>query len=188
GAEHPGRGVAHRLPAGCRRDPPHRRQPRPGSGVDRLGAPSRHAALRAEALRRSLARPRRHRRRPRAPRRPAGRRQCPAPVAARIGRMTPADLAAFVLAGGATFALTPLVIAEAGRAGALDYPGLQKVHVEPVPTLGGLGLAAAVLGTLWILQAVGLGIAAPHAVGLTLAAVPVVAIGVWDDLRACSIP
>src|SRR5262249_55234137 len=57
-----------------------------------------------------------------------------------------------------------------------------------VPTLGGLGLAAAVLGTLWILQAVGLGISTAHALGLTLAAVPGVAVGGWDDLRACSIP
>jgi len=48
------------------------------------------------------------------------------------------DLAAFVLASGATFALTPLVIAEARRAGALDYPGAQKLHAEPVPTLGGI--------------------------------------------------
>src|SRR5262249_15334222 len=135
-----------------------------------------------------LAGPGRRRRRSRPPRRPAGRRQCPAPAAARIGPMTPADLAAFILAGGATFALTPLVITEARRAGALDYPGLQKVHAEPVPTLGGLGRAAAVLGTLWILQAVGLGISTAHALGLTLAAVPVVAVGVWDDLRACSIP
>jgi UDP-GlcNAc:undecaprenyl-phosphate/decaprenyl-phosphate GlcNAc-1-phosphate transferase len=98
------------------------------------------------------------------------------------------DLAAFVVAGGASFALTPVVIAEARRAGALDHPGLQKVHAEPVPTLGGLGLAAAVLGTLWILQAMGFGIGWAHAVGLTLAALPVVAVGVWDDLRAVSIP
>jgi UDP-GlcNAc:undecaprenyl-phosphate GlcNAc-1-phosphate transferase len=102
--------------------------------------------------------------------------------------MTPADLAAFVLASGATFALTPLVIAEARRAGALDYPGVQKVHAEPVPTLGGLGLAVAVLGTLGALQAVGLGIARSHVIGLTLAAAPVVAVGVWDDLRPRSIP
>ncbi|HEV8676647.1 MAG TPA: MraY family glycosyltransferase [Methylomirabilota bacterium] len=98
------------------------------------------------------------------------------------------DLAAFVVAGGASFALTPVVIAEAKRAGALDYPGAQKVHAEPVPTLGGLGLAAAVLGTLWILELMGIGIARAQAVGLTLAAVPVVAVGVWDDLRAVSIP
>jgi UDP-GlcNAc:undecaprenyl-phosphate/decaprenyl-phosphate GlcNAc-1-phosphate transferase len=98
------------------------------------------------------------------------------------------DLAVFVVAGGASFALTPVVIAEARRAGALDHPGAQKVHAEPVPTLGGLGLAAAVLGTLWSLQAMGLGIASAHAVGLTLAALPLVAVGVWDDLRAVSIP
>lgn len=98
------------------------------------------------------------------------------------------DLVGLVLAGGVAFALTPLFIVEARRVGALDYPGAQKVHVEPVPTLGGLSLVAAVVGTLWILQAVGLGIALRHAVGLTLAAAPVVVVGVWDDLRACSIP
>jgi len=102
--------------------------------------------------------------------------------------MMPAEFAAFVLAGGAAFALTPVVIAEARRAGALDQPGAQKVHAEPVPTLGGIGLVAAVLGTLWLLQAVGLGIAGHHALGLTLAAVPVVVVGAWDDLRAVSIP
>jgi UDP-GlcNAc:undecaprenyl-phosphate GlcNAc-1-phosphate transferase len=102
--------------------------------------------------------------------------------------MMPPELAGFVLATSATFALTPVVIAEARRAGALDHPGAQKVHAEAVPTLGGLGLVAAVLGTLWILQATGIGIASHHAIGLTLAALPVVAVGAWDDLRACGIP
>jgi UDP-GlcNAc:undecaprenyl-phosphate GlcNAc-1-phosphate transferase len=98
------------------------------------------------------------------------------------------DLAGFVLASGAAFALTPLVIAEARRAGALDYPGAQKVHAEPVPTLGGLGLVAAVLGTLWLLEWTGYGIGTGPTLALTLAALPVVAVGMWDDLRACSIP
>ncbi len=102
--------------------------------------------------------------------------------------MMAADLAGFVLASGAAFALTPLVIAEARRAGALDYPGVQKIHAEPVPTLGGLGLVVAVLGTLWLLQAMGHGIGLGQTLGLTLASLPVVAVGVWDDLRACDIP
>lgn len=102
--------------------------------------------------------------------------------------MTPLTLAGFALAGAAAFALTPLVIAEARRAGALDYPGAQKVHAEPVPTLGGLGLVAAVLGTLWVLRATGSGIALRETVAFTLAAAPVVAVGVWDDVRSCSIP
>jgi UDP-GlcNAc:undecaprenyl-phosphate/decaprenyl-phosphate GlcNAc-1-phosphate transferase len=102
--------------------------------------------------------------------------------------MMPPEVAGFVLAGGTAFALTPVVIAEARRAGALDYPGAQKVHAEPIPTLGGLGLVAAVLGTLWGLQLTGLGIGTSHAIGLTLAALPVVAVGAWDDLRAVGIP
>lgn len=102
--------------------------------------------------------------------------------------MTPADLVGFVLAGGAAFSLTPLVIAAARRAGALDHPGAQKVHAAPVPTLGGLGLAVAVLGTLWLLYLAGAGVSLEHTVGLTLAAIPVLLVGVWDDLRACGIP
>jgi UDP-GlcNAc:undecaprenyl-phosphate GlcNAc-1-phosphate transferase len=97
-------------------------------------------------------------------------------------------LAAFLFAGGAAFLLTPLVIAEARRAGALDHPGVHKVHAEPMPTLGGLGLVAAVLGTLWVLHATGYGIGWRPTVGLTLASLPLVAVGVWDALRSCAIP
>jgi UDP-GlcNAc:undecaprenyl-phosphate GlcNAc-1-phosphate transferase len=106
--------------------------------------------------------------------------------------VTAVDLTAFLLSGAAAYALayalTPVIMTQARRAGALDYPGAQKIHVEPVPTLGGLGLVAAVLGTLWLLQAAGVGIAFHHALGLTVAAVPIVLVGAWDDLRAVSIP
>jgi UDP-GlcNAc:undecaprenyl-phosphate GlcNAc-1-phosphate transferase len=102
--------------------------------------------------------------------------------------VTGVGLAGFVLAGGVAYWLTPLVIAEARRAGALDHPGVEKVHAEPVPTLGGLGLAAAVLGTLWVLHVLGAGLPLGHTAGFTLAAAPLVAVGVWDDLRAASIP
>jgi UDP-GlcNAc:undecaprenyl-phosphate/decaprenyl-phosphate GlcNAc-1-phosphate transferase len=102
--------------------------------------------------------------------------------------MMPVDLAAFLLTGGATFALTPLVIAEARKAGALDYPGVAKIHAHPVPTLGGLGLVATFLAMLWLLEWLGLGLALSHTAGLTLAAIPVVAIGIRDDVWAVSIP
>lgn len=102
--------------------------------------------------------------------------------------MTPAELVGFLLAGGLALTVTPVVIVGARWGGALDYPGAHKVHAEPVPTLGGLALVTAVLGALWVLEAAELGIALQDAVALTLAALPVVAVGVWDDLRACSIP
>jgi UDP-GlcNAc:undecaprenyl-phosphate/decaprenyl-phosphate GlcNAc-1-phosphate transferase len=94
-----------------------------------------------------------------------------------------------LLAGGtllATLALTPLVIAWARRAGALDHPGPRRVHREPVPTLGGLALIVAVLGVAWIARA----LPGPANVlelrpliGITLAAIPILALGLVDDLR-----
>ena len=43
-------------------------------------------------------------------------------------------------------AATPVVLAAARRAGALDHPGPRRLQREPVPTLGGLALVLAVLG------------------------------------------
>jgi UDP-GlcNAc:undecaprenyl-phosphate GlcNAc-1-phosphate transferase len=68
--------------------------------------------------------------------------------------------------------------------GAFDQPGPRRVHREPVPTLGGLAIVLSVLGTAWLARLLpgparelGLG---PLA-GLTLAAVPIVALGIVDD-------
>src|SRR5262245_50971867 len=72
------------------------------------------------------------------------------------------------------------------RLGALDRPGPRRIHREPVPTLGGLALAFAVLGAAWAARALPgpAHLLDPRPlIGLTLAAVPLLALGVIDDLR-----
>jgi len=95
-----------------------------------------------------------------------------------------AELAA--AAAAVALATTPAVIAMARRASAFDHPGPRRIHREPVPTLGGLALAVAVLGVAWIARLLPGPAAALDArplLGLTLAAIPMVALGVVDDLR-----
>jgi len=98
----------------------------------------------------------------------------------------PYSLSLALAAAAVTFALTPAVIASARRAGALDHPGPRRIHREPVPTLGGLALAVAVLGVAWaarLLPGPAGALDVKPLLGLTLAALPMVALGVVDDLR-----
>ena len=91
-------------------------------------------------------------------------------------------LAACVL----TVALTPVVMALARRIGALDQPGPRRVHREPVPTLGGLAFVVAVLGVAWlarVLPGPARALDVRPLLGLTLAALPLLALGLVDDLR-----
>lgn len=94
-----------------------------------------------------------------------------------------------ILALGATaivWLLVPLVIPLARRLGAIAEPGDRHVHREAVPRLGGLAIAVAVLAVSW------LAVALPgpaqlldrrHLIGLTCAAIPVLALGLVDDVR-----
>jgi UDP-GlcNAc:undecaprenyl-phosphate GlcNAc-1-phosphate transferase len=98
----------------------------------------------------------------------------------------PYSLSLALAAAAVAFAVTPLVIAAARRAGAFDHPGPRRVHREPVPTLGGLALAVAVLGVAWgarLLPGPAAALDVKPLLGLTLAAIPMVALGVVDDLR-----
>jgi len=98
----------------------------------------------------------------------------------------PYSLTLALSALAATLLLTPLVIAFARRTGAVDRPGPRRIHAEPVPTLGGLALAAAVLGVAWAARLLPgpARLLDPHALlGLTLASVPILALGAVDDLR-----
>jgi len=86
-------------------------------------------------------------------------------------------------------ALTPVVMRLAARFGALAHPGERRIHRTPVPTMGGLAMVAAVLGVAWAARA----LPGPAAtldplplLGLTLAAIPIVLLGVWDDARGVS--
>ena len=91
-------------------------------------------------------------------------------------------LAAFVL----TLALTPAVMTLARRAGALDHPGPRRIHRVPVPTLGGIAFVVTVLGLAWlarVLPGPARMLEVRPLLGLTLAAVPLLALGLVDDLR-----
>ena len=85
-----------------------------------------------------------------------------------------------------TLALTPVVMSLARRAGALDHPGPRRIHREAVPTLGGLAFVVAVLGVAWlarVLPGPARELDVRPLLGLTLASVPLLALGLVDDLR-----
>src|SRR5262249_48089973 len=81
--------------------------------------------------------------------------------------------------------VTPLVMLLARRAGALDHPGPRRIHVEPVPTLGGISLVVAVLGVAWVARALpgpARELELKPLLGLSLATIPLAALGTIDDL------
>ncbi len=85
-----------------------------------------------------------------------------------------------------TLLVTPLVIRLARRLGALDHPGPRRIHARPVPTMGGLALAVAVLGVAWaarLLPGPAQMLELRPLLGLTLAALPILALGMVDDAR-----
>ncbi|MGB9791722.1 MAG: glycosyltransferase family 4 protein [Thermacetogeniaceae bacterium] len=85
------------------------------------------------------------------------------------------------LAFGLPLAVTPLIRALALRAGAVDRPDERKVHREPVPCWGGLGIclgfAAAVLLSVPLSREVA---------GLLLGGLVALAVGMVDDWRELS--
>ena len=98
----------------------------------------------------------------------------------------PYSLSLALAALAVTLLATPLVIRLARRAGALDQPGPRRIHATPVPTLGGLALAFAVLGVAWgarLLPGPAQLLEMRPLLGLTLAAIPILALGAMDDLR-----
>jgi len=98
----------------------------------------------------------------------------------------PYSLALALASGTLALALTPFARALALRVGALDHPGPRRVHAVPTPRFGGLGIAAAVLGVMWaarVLPGPARELDPRPLVGLTCAAVPILALGMLDDLR-----
>lgn len=101
----------------------------------------------------------------------------------------PYSLALALGSCGLTLLLTPIVIALARRTGALDHPGPRRVHVASVPTLGGLAFSVAVLAVAWIARALpgpAQQLDARPLLGLTVAAIPMLFLGIVDDLRGTS--
>jgi len=94
-----------------------------------------------------------------------------------------------ILAAGtfaATLLIVPALMRLARRVGALDHPGPRRVHTEPVPSMGGLAFAITVLGGAWLAMALpgpARALEMHPLLGITLASIPILALGITDDLR-----
>src|SRR5271166_1256175 len=89
-----------------------------------------------------------------------------------------AGLLAFFIALIASLTLTVPVRALALRVGMVDLPGPRKVHLQPIPLLGGLAMyGAVVLAILFAFH----GPAREQVVGILAGATLVAAVGIMDD-------
>ncbi len=90
----------------------------------------------------------------------------------------PANLLAFLIALFASLTLTVPVRALALRVGMVDLPGPRKVHLQPIPLLGGLAIyVAVVLAVLSAFQ----GPARAQIAGILTGATVVATVGILDD-------
>src|SRR5215469_12832979 len=89
-----------------------------------------------------------------------------------------AGLVAFSIALVASLFLTVPVRALALRVGMVDLPGPRKVHLQPIPLLGGLAMYAGVfLGVLFLFN----GPARAQITGILAGATLIAAVGILDD-------
>src|SRR5713101_4356025 len=95
----------------------------------------------------------------------------------RRGRMT-ASLLAFFIALAVSLMLTVPVRALALRVGMVDVPGPRKVHLQPIPLLGGLAMYA---GVIFAILFVFDGHARAQSAGIVTGATLVAAVGFLDD-------
>jgi UDP-GlcNAc:undecaprenyl-phosphate GlcNAc-1-phosphate transferase len=90
----------------------------------------------------------------------------------------PAGLLAFFISLIASMTLVVPVRALALRVGMVDLPGPRKVHLTPIPLLGGLAMyAAVVIAVLFAFT----GAAREQVVGILIGATLVAAVGILDD-------
>lgn len=74
--------------------------------------------------------------------------------------------------------ITPFVRALAFRVGAIDLPNVRKVHIKPIPRLGGVGIFVGFAGAMLLTQPVSL-----QTAGLLIGAAIIVIVGVLDDIN-----
>ncbi|MCB0961999.1 MAG: undecaprenyl/decaprenyl-phosphate alpha-N-acetylglucosaminyl 1-phosphate transferase, partial [Acidimicrobiales bacterium] len=106
---------------------------------------------------------------------------------------SPAYVMVFVIAGGVTYAVTPLVRRLAERLGVVAIPADRTVHAEPMPLLGGAAMLVGFLVALGVAWASGTFPAmfadqASTIVGVALGAVILCGVGTLDDVRDVSAP
>ena len=108
------------------------------------------------------------------------------------GVRIPYSLLLFVASALLTLALTPVARALALRVQALDHPEPRRVHTTPLPKLGGLAMAVAVVAVVWAAYRLPGGplefIDPRPLMGFTLAGVVIVVLGIVDDLRGAKPP
>lgn len=83
--------------------------------------------------------------------------------------------------------ITPLWLKISQRSGFLDLPQEHKIHPEPMPTMGGIVIITAFFLCLWgyyFFEERG-EIQFTYLMGLTLASIIIVALGIYDDLYGC---
>ena len=100
----------------------------------------------------------------------------------------PDNVLAFLVALGVALLLTPAVIAFARRTGALDKPDARKVHVRPIPRIGGIGIYAAFMVSI-LVQLTFVDLTPEYMtslIGLMVGGTIIVAIGIIDDY--CDLP
>lgn len=90
----------------------------------------------------------------------------------------PADLIAFVIALVASFGLTIPVRRLALRYGLVDLPGPRKVHLKPIPLLGGIAIYLAFILAILLTNH---GIPQRQVIGILAGATLVATVGVLDD-------
>lgn len=98
----------------------------------------------------------------------------------------------FAVAVAVTYGLTPAVWRVAIRLGAVVLPDERRVHVRPTPTLGGLamvaGFAAAMAVAYTLPEFRPMFENSSEPLGVMIAAVVILGVGVLDDLREVSAP
>lgn len=91
-----------------------------------------------------------------------------------------ADLLPFAIAFTASISLTPVVRQLALRLGIVDRPGPRKVHLIPIPLLGGLAIyTGSILATILFID----GNAYSQIVGILAGATLLLVIGILDDRK-----
>jgi UDP-GlcNAc:undecaprenyl-phosphate GlcNAc-1-phosphate transferase len=100
-----------------------------------------------------------------------------------IGSNLAMDLILFLVTASATAVMTPAATRSAVRAGFIDRPAPHKFHRQPTPYLGGVVIAAAVLGALVASILLRPGLRAELVV-ITLGAAAVGGIGLLDDVSS----
>ena len=97
--------------------------------------------------------------------------------------------AAFLIALAASIVLTPVIRGAATEAGLLDEPEARKVHVVPIPRLGGvaigtafyIGMAAALVAARALNEP--LSLESGHLPGILVGTALIAGVGVLDDLQ-----